>query len=214
MFLSEGAKLSLSIHCVWHYMCRHFSSPIQTQNFFFGGEELLDRSYKIASTYNGIHNEFMNIKNMLIKMDTPKHTLIMNYLNKKHATSINSFTKKPPMTTTISMRLPYLGKIFYEVRLELQRFVHRYAITPFQLCFIHESNKLKKSFTCKDKQNHLRRSNIVYKLTPTCGSNYIGQARRNLITRLIEHKLVNVLRFAHICWPIPRTVLTSSNRKY
>ena len=26
--------------------------------------------------------------------------------------------------------------------------------------------------------------------------------------------LINVLKFANICWPIPRTVLISSNRKY
>jgi len=112
----------------------------------------------------------------------------MKYLNKKHQTSINSFTEKPPMTTTISMRLPYLGEISYVVRREMQRLVHRCAITPFQFRYVHESNKLKKSFTCKDKQNHLRRSSVVYKLTCTCGSNYIGQTRRNLITRINEHK--------------------------
>jgi len=47
---------------------------------------------------------------------------------------------------------------------------------------------LKKSFTYKGKQNHLRRSSVVYKLACTCGSNYIGQTRRNLITRIKEHK--------------------------
>jgi len=92
------------------------------------------------------------------------------------------------MTTTINMRLPYLGEISYEVRREMQRLVHRYAITPFQFRFTHESNKLKKSFTHKGKQNHLRRSSVVYKLTCTCVSNYIGQTRWNLITRINEHK--------------------------
>ena len=47
------------------------------------------------------------------------------------------------------------------------RLVCRYAIMPFQFRFIHETNKLKKYFTYKDKQNHLRRSSIVYKLTCT-----------------------------------------------
>jgi len=75
--------------------------------------------------------------------------------------------------------LPYLGEISYVVRREMQRLVHRYAITPFQFRFIHETNKLNKPFTYKDKQNHLRRSSVVYKLTCTCGSNYIGQTRRN-----------------------------------
>jgi len=96
--------------------------------------------------------------------------------------------KKPPMSTTISMCLPYLGEISYEVRQEMQRLLHRYAITPFQFRFIRESDKLKKSFTHKGEQNHLRRSSVVYKLTCTCGSNYIGQTRRNSITRISEYK--------------------------
>jgi len=49
------------------------------------------------------------------------------------------------MTTTINMRLPYLGEISYEICREMQRLVHRYAIMPFQFRFIHETNKLKKS---------------------------------------------------------------------
>jgi len=67
------------------------------------------------------------------------------------------------------------------------RLAHCYAIMPFQFRFIHDTNE-KKSFTYKDKQNHLRHSSEVYKLTCTCGSNYIGQTRQNLITRINEHK--------------------------
>jgi len=133
----------------------------------------------------------MNIKRMLIRNGYPKAYIdccIMKYLNKTHETSVNSFTITPPVTTTINMRLPYLGEISYEVCWEMQRLVHRYAIMPFQFRFIYETNKLKKYFTYKDKQNHLHRSNVVYKLTCTCGSNYIGQTRRNLITRINEHK--------------------------
>jgi len=81
------------------------------------------------------------------------------------------------MTTTINMRLANLGEISYVVRREMQRLVHRYAIMPFRFRFIHESNKLKKSFPYEDKQNHPRRSSIFYKLTCTCGSNYVEQAR-------------------------------------
>ena len=92
------------------------------------------------------------------------------------------------MTTTISMLLPYLGEISYIVRREMQRLVHCFSITPFQFHYIHESNKLKKAFTYKDKQNNLRLSSVIYKLTCTCASNYIGQTRRNLITRINEHK--------------------------
>ena len=97
------------------------------------------------------------------------------------------------------MCLPYLGEISYEVRRDMQRLVHRYAIMPFQFRFTHETKKLKKSFTYKDKQNHLRCSSVVYKLTCTCGSNYIGQTRRNFIkhksdqrSEVCKHLLANL----------------------
>jgi len=84
------------------------------------------------------------------------------------------------------MRLSHLGESSYEVRREMPRLAQRYAIMPFQFRFKYENNRLKKSFTNKDKQYHLLRSSIVYKLTCTCGSNYIGQTRRNLMTRMKE----------------------------
>jgi len=46
-----------------------FISHHQKTNLVVG---LLDRAYKIASIYNAIHNEFMNIKSMLIKNGYPK----------------------------------------------------------------------------------------------------------------------------------------------
>jgi len=94
----------------------------------------------------------MNIESMLIRNGYPKAYIdrcIMKYLNKKHETSVNSFAITPPVTTTINMRLPYLGEISYEVLREMKRLVHRYAIMPFQFRFIHETNKLKKSFIIK-----------------------------------------------------------------
>ena len=54
----------------------HWTSFIphhQKRNLVFG---LLDRADEIASTYNAMHSEFMNIKSMLIRNGYPKHTLI------------------------------------------------------------------------------------------------------------------------------------------
>ena len=42
-------------------------------------------------------------------------------------------------------------------------------------------------FKCKDNQALFRRSNVVYRLTCSCNNTYIGQSRRNLITRLPDH---------------------------
>jgi len=64
-----------------HALDKFHSSPPK-RNLVFG---LLDRAYKIASTYNAIHNEFMNITSMLIKNEYPKAYLdrcIMKYLTR------------------------------------------------------------------------------------------------------------------------------------
>jgi len=82
------------------------------------------------------------------------------------------------------MRLLYLGEISYEVRREMQGLVDRCAIMPFQFRFI----QVEKNSPYEDKQNHNRCSNVFYKLACTCRSNYIGRTRRNLITRMNEHK--------------------------
>ena len=43
------------------------------------------------------------------------------------------------------------------------------------------------NFRLKDKQKTLLKYGVVYKLTCSCGSSYIGQTRCNLIDRLKEH---------------------------
>ena len=45
-----------------------------------------------------------------------------------------------------------------------------------------------KLFPYKDRQLLLHSSGVVYQLTCCCGQNYIGQTKRNLITRLNEHR--------------------------
>ena len=42
-------------------------------------------------------------------------------------------------------------------------------------------------FTFKERQNKLHRSSVVYRITCSCKSTYIGQTSRNLITRLKNH---------------------------
>ena len=43
------------------------------------------------------------------------------------------------------------------------------------------------NFRLKDKQKTLMKYGVVYKLTCSFGSNYVGQTRRNLINRFKEH---------------------------
>jgi len=59
---------------------------------------------------------------------------------------------------------------------------------------IRETHTTGDHFKYKDKQAHLERCNVVYKLKYSCGQFCIGQTQRNLKFRLNEH---NPLRSDH-----------------
>jgi len=116
--------------------------------------------------------------------------------------------------TNDSMHLCYLGQISYEVRWEMKRLVHCYAIMPFQLQFIHETNKLKKYFTYKDKKD----SSSLFKHSLQTNMHVwvkLHWADLPKFYNPIEWTQIwTTFKSANICWPNPPTVLTSSNRKY
>ena len=59
----------------------------------------------------------------------------------------------------------------------------------FKVTFIliNETFNLKRLFTFRERQNKLHRSSVVYRITCSCRSTYIGQTSRNVITRLKNH---------------------------
>ena len=52
----------------------------------------------------------------------------------------------------------------------------------------HRNFAIGKLFLYGDGQPLLHSSGVLYQLTSSCGQNYIGQTKRNLITRLNEHR--------------------------
>ena len=52
---------------------------------------------------------------------------------------------------------------------------------------MHDCYTIGDTFKHKELQPKLHRHNVVYKLTCSCGSVYIGQTRRNLQSRLHKH---------------------------
>ena len=53
----------------------------------------------------------------------------------------------------------------------------------------HRDFTIGKLFPYKDRQSLLHSSGVVDQITCSCGQNYIDQAKRNLITRLNEHRM-------------------------
>ena len=75
----------------------------------------------------------------------------------------------------------------FHVEKELQSFFHRNLSHDLSLDVVHTCFKIGDMFKHKEQQPKLFRSNVVYKLTCSCDSVYIGQTRRNLRARLDDH---------------------------
>ena len=81
------------------------------------------------------------------------------------------------------MKLPYIKEINDHIPKEINGFLKK---LNFKVTFmlINETFNLKRIFTFIERQNKLHRSSVVYRITCSCKSTYIGQTSRNLITRL------------------------------
>ena len=74
-----------------------------------------------------------------------------------------------------------------KIRNELKSFLHKHTYDKASLYIVDALSKIGENFRFKDKQPLLMKLGKVYKLTCSCGSTYIGQTRRNLLSRIKEH---------------------------
>ena len=151
---------------------------------------LLDRCYKICSTYEIIFDEFEQIKTMLSRKGYPKYVLdkcIREFFNRKFTTKPLRSNKKDPTQKKILIRLPFLGALSVQNRNEMKSFLHKHTDDKVSVYIVDALSKIGENFRFKYKQPLLIKSGIVYKLTYSCGSTYIGQARRSLLSRIKEH---------------------------
>ena len=108
---------------------------------------------------------------------------IQHFLAKKQS---KPRTDKKDDTKRIFMKLPYIKEMNGHIPKEINGFLKK---LDFKVTFIliNKTFNLKRLFTFKERQNKLHRSSVVYRITCSCKSTYIGQTSRNLITRLKNH---------------------------
>ena len=151
---------------------------------------LVDLSYKICSSYEIISDEFEQIKTMLSINGYPKYVVdkcIREFFNRKFTTKPLRSKKKDSTQKKIFIRLAFLGALSVQIRNELKSFLHKHTDDKVSLYIVDALSKIGENFRFKDKQPLLMKSGIVYKLTCSCGSTYIGQTRRNLLSRIKEN---------------------------
>ena len=147
---------------------------------------LLNRCYKICSSYEIISDEFEQIKTMLSINGYPKYVLdkcIREFFNRKFTTKPLRSKKQDSTQKKILIRLSFLGALSVQIRNELKSFLHKLTDDKVSLYIVDALSKIGENFRFKDKQQLLMKAGIVYKLTCSCGSTYIDQTRRNLLSR-------------------------------
>ena len=150
---------------------------------------LLDRAYKICSSYESICSEVDNIKVMLGRNGYPAYFLdscVRRFFNRKYDKMLSHLEKRKNCRTVIA-RLPILGDMSMQLKKELSALVEKHTWNRVILRIIDNTWNIGHNFRLKDQQKTLMKYGVVYKLTCSCGSSYIGQTRRNLINRLKEH---------------------------
>ena len=113
----------------------------------------------------------------------------------------------------VFFKLQFIDRIYMQIEKEIREFLCAYNI---KLIRSHRNFTIGKLFPYKDRQSLFHSLGVVYQLTCSCGQNYIGQSKRNLITRLNKHRMceVKTLKFANICSIIPTTKLNLSHPKF
>ena len=119
---------------------------------------LLQRAYKIGSSYKLIHSDFMRIKEMLAKNGYPRtfvDNCIRGFLNSKHTDTkrTNQITTQPTQKH-LTCRLPYLGPISMQVQHEIGNYFAKNTNGKIKVRVIHDTFKLKSFFRVKEGQHY------------------------------------------------------------
>ena len=127
-------------------------------------------AYNIASSYQLVHTEFMNIKAMLSRNGYPNNFLnrcIQQFLNRKHGVTQQRDAPAEPSFSPkyISLQLPHLGSVPNNIRQEFSSFVRHKAVVNEKLRCFQNTRKVKSKFSIKDQQALQNRFNVVNKLT-------------------------------------------------
>ena len=102
------------------------------------------------------------------------------------------------------MRLPFIREISPQIEKEINAFCAKLDFET-KLLLISDTYSLQHVLKHKEQQQILHQYGVVYEISCNCGSFYVGQTSRNLITCINNHNLLlkhHRIRTSHGIWPI------------
>ena len=150
---------------------------------------LVNRAIKVCSNRQLLFLECEKITKMLQQNEYPTKTIrnvIRKAINRNQKPDAKLYPNQQQSTKhCVFFKLQFIDRISMQIEKEIREFLCPYDI---KLIMSHRNFTIGKLFPYKDRQSLLHSSGVVYQLTCSCGQNYIGQTKRNLITRLNEHR--------------------------
>ena len=147
---------------------------------------LIDRMYRINSTWTSFDIDLKNFKQVLLKNQYP--LIMKKYLqNAVNKTNAGSMPVEMPNIETSCFKLPFIGMYSKVLQNKIEKIFKRFCKSA-KVKLDFTSNKLRQTFSYKDSYPSVLSSKVVYKFVyASCNASYVGQTHRHLTTRIDEH---------------------------
>ena len=142
---------------------------------------LVDRAFKINSTYQNFHKNLTIIKTNLQKNGFPL-TFIDGIIRKYLSSHYFSTKQDEPKSDNPQRyyKLPFLGESSISLQKRLKKMVSKYCNDDVRINLIFCPFKIGQSFSLKDPPMQTLKSSVIFKFVcPGCNASFVGETARH-----------------------------------
>jgi hypothetical protein len=153
-----------------------------------GVQTLINRGFRICSTFVAMHSEFELLRNIFSQNGFPSH-LVFTQIKKFMSKQYTAVVPKCDNRKVVYCSFPYFGPASETMSRELKGLFAKYLPDVNLHVLLVNNFRIGSFFRYKDTLPVLMRSSLVYRYScAQCASAYVGMTARNFYTRLAEHK--------------------------
>jgi hypothetical protein len=153
-----------------------------------GIKTLINRGYRICSTFNAMHTEFEFLRSIFSLNGFPSQ-LVYTQIKKFMSRQYKEVVPDCDSGNLIYCSFPYFGHASETMARELKVLFSKYVPNVNLQVVLVNNFKIGSFFKYKDTLPLFMRSSLVYRYScAQCASAYVGMTSRNFYTRLAEHK--------------------------
>ena len=164
-------------------------APFQYKKRLVG--TLLDRTYKINSSWVGFDIDVKELFKFLIKNLYPSVLLdkiLKDFLDRKMEQNVENSSSQTEQESFTYLTLPFLGDISKNVQRKIKSLCKKYCKDDFKLNLVFSTTKTRSYFSTKDAIPECFRSSLVYRFDcARCNSCYVGRTRVHFDERRKQH---------------------------